>query len=103
MPGRIGETVPLKPGNMAFPVLFLFFYPSFPKIRQCHPNKTYFFEINKSRAIMSQTCNLLSVKLWLRQVFENGSNYAKQYQKHLNNIMVSMKTKQKIFSSLYIS
>ena len=54
-----GETVkiPLQsPGKLSiFPVLFLFFHLSLPKIWQAHPHKNYIFKINKDRSIISQS------------------------------------------------
>ena len=62
MPGKYGIS----------PVLTLFFSPSLPKIRHSYPNEKYFSEISKTRAIISQSFNVLSLKLLLKQVFENG-------------------------------
>ena len=55
------------------------------------PTKNIFFEISKTRAIISQSLNynVLSLKLWLWQVFENGLFFGQimpnDSQNHLNN------------------
>ena len=93
VPETIWKNCPGKYG--IFPVLSLFFHPSFPKTRHSYPNKSYFFEISKTRAIMSQRFCVLSLRLRLRQKFENellfGQIMPNDSQKHLNNKRLSWK------------
>ena len=64
MPGQLGKTAPLKPGKYGiFPVMSLFFYPSLLKTRHFQPNKKYFLEISNTRAIISQSLNVLTFKI----------------------------------------
>ena len=62
--GQFGKTSPFKPEKYGIsPVVSLFFYPSLSKIKHSHPNKTYVFEISKTRAIISQSVNVLLLEL----------------------------------------
>ena len=66
--------IPLQsPGKLGiFPVLFLFFYLSLPKIWQVYPHKNYTFRINEDKSNNSQSLGFLSWKLWTREAFEIG-------------------------------